>query len=653
MLNVLFELKKENVISDLNYQFAKLIDNKQRKYHYSPLQKNIAVLLSAIMSYHIGQGHTALRLDLLELQNLFELKGKPSFSYFLAKILQKIEETPPLAWQEILQEHIAFSNKPESVAPMLFQNDLVYFYRYWQAEKNIALYLTETSSKIIQSKNVSSDKAILDRLFEQKEGIDWQKIAVATALRKSFCLISGGPGTGKTTTVVKLLVALQTKCLQQNQPYLNIALVAPTGKAASRMEESIEKNLNFLNLSFLKDNEQEVREHIPKQAKTIHRLLGLIPLSDKAKYNKQNPLHYDLLVVDEASMIDLSLMDKLIQAIKTDSRLIILGDKDQLASVEAGAIMGELGEFSTLGYSQKHIEFLQAVTNYQLVANSDVMPICDSLCHLRESQRFDKNSGIFRLAKAVNQQQRNSWEIISEYQDLYLISYAESFQFNDKASWIEQTANLVTKKAVECYTEYLELVKKRERDPTIINIETIFQSFQKVRFLSALRVSELGVERLNQRIADALRHNGLVRFNHRWDRYIGKPILITENSDRLSSGDVGIILVNENGEPRAYFDKKDKYKNEYLNLPMSQIPQYEVSYVMTVHKSQGSEFEHTLLIMPLESSPVLTKELIYTAITRASKRFTIFGNKKIWEKAVKTKISRQSGLKAQLNSISR
>lgn len=206
-------------------------------------------------------------------------------------------------------------------------------------------------------------------------------------------------------------------------------------------------------------------------------------------------------------------------------------------------------------------------------------------------------------------------------------------------------------KAVEHYREYLELVQKREQDPASVKIEDIFQSFKKVRFLSALRVSELGVERLNQRIAEALRNSGLVRFNHSWDRYIGKPILITENSERLSSGDVGIILVNESGEPRAYFDKKDKHTNEYLNLPLSQIPQYEVSYVMTVHKSQGSEFEHTLLILPLESSPVLTKELIYTAITRASKKFTLFGSKKIWENAVKTRIQRQSGLKAQLNSV--
>lgn len=393
MLNLLFELKQENIISDLNYQFAKLIDNKQQEYPYSPLQKNLAVLLSALISYHIGQGHTALRLDSVVLSNLFELKGKPSAHHLLPQILQKIEEISPLAWQETLQEHIAFSNKPEKVAPMLFQNGLIYFYRYWQAENNIASYLADTSSKAITNENLSLDKAILEKLFEQKESIDWQKIAVATALRKSFCLISGGPGTGKTTTVVKLLAALQTKCLQQNRPYLNIALVAPTGKAASRMEESIEKNLSFLNLSFLNEKEQEVREHIPKQAKTIHRLLGLRPLSDKAKYNKQNPLHYDLLVVDEASMIDLSLMDKLIQAIRADTRLIILGDKDQLASVEAGAIMGELGEFSTLGYSQEHIEYLQAVANYQLVANSNTMPICDSLCHLRESQRFDKNSG--------------------------------------------------------------------------------------------------------------------------------------------------------------------------------------------------------------------------------------------------------------------
>lgn len=653
MLNLLLELKKENLISDLNYQFARLIDNKQQQYNYSQLERNLAVLLAALISYQIGQGHTALRLNSPSATNFFELKNKPQAQHFLVSILQKIEKMPRLEWQNILKNHIAFSNTPEKIAPMLFQNNLLYFYRYWQAEHNIANYFTQ-SRQLTENTDIKLDRTILNRLFPEKsESIDWQKIAVATALQKEFCMISGGPGTGKTTTVIKLLAALQIKNQQKKQPFLNIALAAPTGKAASRMEESIGKNLNFLNLQFLTEKEEkEIREHIPQTAKTIHHLLGIRPLTDKAKYHKQNPLPYDLLVVDEASMIDLSLMEKLIQAIRPTARLIILGDKDQLASVEAGAIMGELGEFTTLGYSSMHTTYLNQVTDYKLSSITNTSPICDSLCHLQESRRFDKNSGIFKLAQQVNIQAKKSWGIFREYQDLECHTYPKTAKFKDKSSWLEFCINQVTEQAVILYREYLQLVKKYEQNPQSVQVEQIIESFQKVRFLSALRVGELGMERLNQRIAEVLRSKGLVNFVHSRDRYIGKPILITENSDKLSGGDLGIILVNESGELRVYFDKKDKFSNKLLNLPLSQVTNYEVAYVMTVHKSQGSEFEHSLLILPTEISPVLSKELLYTAITRAKNKFSLFGSEKVWNYSVGTKIERQSGLKEQINNIS-
>ncbi|MEG9545770.1 exodeoxyribonuclease V subunit alpha [Mannheimia sp. HC-2023] len=651
MLNLLFELKKENIISDLNYQFARLIDSKQQHYDYSPLQKNLAVLLAAWVSYQVAQGHTALRLDSANSFNFFELKNKASTQPFLQRILQKIEQIPPLEWQLVLKNHIAFSDSPQKIAPMLFQNGLLYFYRYWQAEHNIANYLQQAVEFSPKIANVELDKQIIEQLFENnttQSEIDWQKVAVATALKQNFSLISGGPGTGKTTTVVKLLLGLQLKQLKQNAPLLQIALAAPTGKAAARMKESIEDKLAELN-----NLPQGLKEAIPSEAVTIHRLLGAKPLTEETKYRAQNPLHYDLLVLDESSMIDLSMMEKIVQALKPSARLIMLGDKDQLASVEAGSIMGELGSFLQYGYSQPHCDYLKAVTNYD-IKEGQPLPICDSLSHLKHSYRFGEKAWIGELANVVNDQQiQQSWEILEKYKEsgkLETVLYPETKESEDKANWTQKSVQLVVDKAVELYRDYLVAVKQRVLDPQTVSISEIFKKFQQVRFLSALRVGELGVERLNQSIAEGVRKSGLVQFTHSRERYIGKPILITENmpSNKVASGDIGIILPDENGESRVYFDTKQGEVHHSLSL--SQIPNYEAAYIMTVHKSQGSEFEHTLLVLPLSISPVLTKELVYTAITRAKERFTLFGNEKVWKYSVGSKTERQSGLKEQLIS---
>ncbi|AHG79155.1 Exodeoxyribonuclease V, alpha subunit [Mannheimia varigena USDA-ARS-USMARC-1388] len=651
MLNLLFELKKEKVISDLNYQFAVFIESKQSRYDYSQTQKDLAVFLAALMSYQVGLGHTALRLNSLEPFNLFELRAKPQCQHLLESILQKIGKISPLEWQDVLKDHIAFSHSPEKIAPMLFQNGLLYFYRYWQAEHNIAVYLQQAVKFSEKFTNAELNKKIIEQLFERQSNpqqeIDWQKVAVATALEKQFSLISGGPGTGKTTTVVKLLLGLQLKQRELHQPFLQIALAAPTGKAAARMKESIEGKL-----AEEKQLSPELIKAIPTEAITIHRLLGARPLTDETKYNVKNPFHYDLVVLDEASMIDLSMMEKIVQALKPSARLIMLGDKDQLASVEAGSIMGELGSFLEYGYSQAHCDYLKEVTGYQIEAGN-ALAICDSLAHLKHSYRFGEKAWIGELANAVNEQNINhSWEIFTKYQESGKLEnriYPETKEMTDKLNWIEKSVQMVVDKAVELYQDYLQAVQQREENPQVVSVKEIFVKFQKVRFLSALRVSELGVEKLNLAIAEGLRKAGLVKFNHSRDRYIGKPILITENmpTNKVASGDIGIILPDENGEMRGYFDSQQA-DGQYHSLPLSRISNYEAAYIMTVHKSQGSEFEHTVLVLPLVISPVLTKELIYTAITRAKDKFTLFGSEKVWKYSVGSKTERQSGLKEQL-----
>ncbi|RRN04539.1 exodeoxyribonuclease V subunit alpha [Bibersteinia trehalosi] len=649
MLKLLAELKQENLISELNYQFAKWIDNKQQAYEYSPTQQNLTLFLAALLSFHVMQGHSCLRLDSSIIENPFGLKNYQYKRDYFNEILQKIERIPALEWQSYLAEHIAFSDNPEHVAPMLFQHNRLYFYRYWQAEHRIARKMQQTvQTHTPDSAENSLNQAILAQFFiHQSAKIDWQKVAVATALAKKFCLISGGPGTGKTYTVAILLAALQLKQLKLGLAPLNIALAAPTGKAAARLKESITHSL--LSLVQIPD---ELKQLLPNSAKTLHSLLGIRPNRDLPHYNADNPLHVDLLVVDEASMIDLFVMEKLFNALKPTTRLILLGDKDQLASVEAGNAMSELGELLPLGYSKQHCDYLQCVTGYELFSsNSQVPAVCDSLCHLRESRRFSEYSGIGYLAAQINAKQAgNSWQSFanSAFSDLQLITYPAMTNAPEKTQWQQQCVKLVVQQAVQLYRPYLSLVKQRQQSPASISVAQIFAAFSQVRFLSALRVSELGVENLNQEIAEALRQCHLIEFNQSRESYIGKPILITENAAQLHifSGDIGLMLPDEQGKLRIYFDTNEN--GQYLNISPSRVPNYEPAYVMTVHKSQGSEFAHTLMVMPHSHSPVLSKELLYTAVTRAKEKFTLFSSERIWKNAVRTDIQRQSGLREQI-----
>ncbi|MCK3654568.1 exodeoxyribonuclease V subunit alpha [Pasteurellaceae bacterium Macca] len=650
MLALLAQLKNAQIISELNYQFAKLIGQKQDAD--LPLeQQNLAIFLGALLSFHVMQGNSCLVLESHAAKFPFGLQYKELEKDFNAEISQKIGHLSPLQWQEHLKNHPAFSHQPENPAPMLFQHGRLYFYRYWQAEAQIAQDLHKRSLKV--DTTIPLNQQALAQVFPAKSGketeIDWQQIAVATALTKPFTLISGGPGTGKTTTVVKLLTALQLRQLYQERPLLKIALVAPTGKAAARLKESIAQNLQQLDLPDM------LKESVASHASTIHALIGIRPSSDKPIHHAQNPLHLDLLVVDEASMVDLFLLEKLLNALKPSARLIMLGDKDQLASVEAGNAMGELGELLQQGYSPAHCHTLRTLTEAEIYPKLDEAPtICDSLCHLRKSYRFDENSGIGHLAREINAKRGSeSWQLLanSPYADLTLHAYPAPQAFNEKRAWQAQCVAMVVEKAVEAYRTYLQQVKARIATPTAVSVSDIFARFQQVRFLSALRVGELGVEHLNQRIAEALQKAHLVSFKQSRESYLGKAILITENAPQLSifSGDIGLVLPDETGKSRVYFDTQ--INGEHQSISISRLPRYEPAYVMTVHKSQGSEFAHTLLIMPLTYAPVLSKELLYTAVTRAKAKFTLFGSEKIWKQAVKTEIQRQSGLKVQLLAL--
>ncbi|MFD0965785.1 exodeoxyribonuclease V subunit alpha [Seminibacterium arietis] len=668
MLSILEQLEKQDIISQADYYFAKLIANKQEPFNYPDKIKNLAILLAALCNYNYQQGHTCLVLEKNLLNRFFSVNSNSQS--ILSDIQEKIDHLAPDQWKQTLSDHIAFTSNPlEQLAPLVFQFDALYFYRAWQDEYCIAKYLFSAVNKQVNFNqeilNYSEIKVILDKYFPslQSNKIDWQKVAATIAICQPFCLITGGPGTGKTTTVARILAILQSlhKLKYKDDSELRIKLVAPTGKAAARLTESITAQLNNI--------DKQIACTIPTQAETLHRLLGIRFYEEKTTYHDRNTLPIDILVVDEASMIDLSLMAKLLRALKPQTKLILLGDKDQLASVEAGAILGELGKFTVQGYTADLVDYIKQTTNQPVEIIDLGNPIQNCLCNLVESRRFHQQSKIGHLAKLVNSAQgKQSWKMIQDdsadiKSEIQLINFdslvTDDLKEKEYQKYVEICVNTIVNNAAENYRTYLELIKEIEKNNVLLeeyHLKQIFDSFNKIRYLTALRIGELGSENLNQRITEKLQQLGLLNFKQHTDWFTGKPVMITQNNANvgLFNGDIGLYIISKNevGESKGYFwfEKNDNNKQFKKYIP-SRIPKHETAFAMTVHKAQGSEFNHAVLVLPTEPSAILSKELVYTGITRAKEQITIFANQLSWENAVSKKTERQSGLEYLLKNM--
>lgn len=633
MLNILRKLQEHNVITAADYYFAQFIHSKSSQQSKITLQQDFVLLVAAQCHHAYLQGDTCIRLNEKLWRNPFDLAERYSeeLRTILAEIQKKLAGLTLAQSKLFLLEHIAFTDQPtQKETPFVIQGDGIYLYRAWQDEQTVVSYLKSAVKK--SSFSVPTDKAkkILDHYFPKKEmpngEPDWQKIAVATALIQPFTLIAGGPGTGKTYTVARVMAALQELQLEQKLPPLRIRLAAPTGKASARLKESIQDSLAKMELS------EKLRQTIEPQSDTLHRVLGVKPFEDAVKYNEQNPLPLDLLIVDEASMIDLSLMAKLLRALPKQARLILLGDKDQLAAVEAGAILAELSCFLEQNYPQDFAEKLALMTGEQVPVSAQSSIIRQSLVELTISTRFDDKSPVGRVAKAINHMKgAESWDVLSK--EISLVEYAPTSL--DEASYRQHYLQKIWQSAVEHYAKYLAEIPNGS--PTDAQLQKIFAAFNSVRYLAALRAGDFGVESLNEKIAEALRAKGYVQFKHSRDWFVGKPIMVTKNDVNvgLFNGDVGLYLGD-----RVYFEDEKGYKSFSIN----RIPAHEMGFVMTIHKSQGSEFGLTVVVLPPEPSPILTKELLYTAVTRSKPNLMVFTRQSIWESAVRNPIQRMSGI---------
>ena len=632
----------------------------------------LVLVAAALTSHQLGHGHVCL--------DLFETLKEPDFALSLppegdaqtgAQLLpsQLLEALEGAHWCKVLASSplvalAADASAEAAQRPLILSGKRLYLRRYWAYERRIDDALRQ---RLAAAEPTPPDLAErLSGLFGAARAgapIDWQKLACALATRGAFSIITGGPGTGKTTTVVRLLALLQGPAVEAGTP-LRIRLAAPTGKAAARLTESISQQVRTLQVA------AAVKDKIPSDVTTVHRLLGSRPGTRHFRHHAGNRLPLDVLVVDEASMIDLEMMANLLDALPAHARLVLLGDKDQLASVEAGAVLGDLCRDAEAGwYNSATRAWLEAVSHESL-ADSGLHedqdgshPLAQQVVMLRHSRRFGEGSGIGQLARWVNQQQADEARKLlaaRSHADLYSLALKGE---QDRA--LERLLLDGHGEGPQGYRHYLSLLRTTRPsaqaaadDPCWVKwAREVLQAFDAFQLLCAVRKGPWGVEGLNQRITAALLKARLIDSDQQW--YEGRPVLMTRNDYGLGlmNGDIGIALklperdAEQPGRQvlRVAFARNDGQGGVRFVLP-SRLNDVETVYAMTVHKSQGSEFAHTALILPDALNPVLTKELIYTGITRAKDWFSLIEPRGgVFEEAVKRKVKRLSGLMLELH----
>ncbi len=581
-------------------------------------------LASALVSSQTRLGHVCLDLQAFGGKVLDEAMG--------------LRCPGPKAWMDCLRASPVVGGANDRTPLVLDGEGRLYLRRYFDYQRLLGDYILEKACQpLTEPEEPQALKEGLSRLFGGSTGLpDEQKTAACLACLQKFSVISGGPGTGKTTTVARLLVLRIEQHLAKNlagengtnpKPF-TIYLCAPTGKAAMRLKESLAGALSGMAVS------DEVRIMIPDEVRTIHRMLGTTGHSPYFRYNRDNRLPADLVVVDEASMVDLALMSKLVSALGPETSLVLLGDKDQLASVEAGSVLGDIcGLVQNSVVSRPLALKLENLTGQRCVSSGETISgtgVENHVTVLTRSYRFGEKSGIGALSRAVNVGNREE-----------ALRVLESRDFADVT-----LENLPGKAGLR---EWLRPVV-RETFGRLAGASDARESFavlDSFRILCAVREGGYGIHEINGLVAEIFREE--FRTDTRQEWYPGRPVMVVKNDYtlKLFNGDVGITVRDDRskGRLKVVFLSGD---GSLASFAPDQLPDHETAFAMTVHKSQGSEFDQVLLILPDRDSPLLTRELVYTGITRAKRQVTVMADRNILAGAIERKIRRRSGLQDML-----
>ncbi len=576
-------------------------------------------LAAAIASYLTGEGHICA--------DLREMAGKRLSDIFELEEEDTDHRLPLLPeWRERLLASKTVGRPGDSRPLILDSLDRLYLSRYREYETRLAGMIKMMAGKTSRFQRETLFIDDFNRLFpgDLPPGeTDWQGVSAAALLTGKLTVLSGGPGTGKSSTILKAVLLLM-KREEEAGRRIRTALTAPTGKAAGRLKEAMG------DLAGVFDG-YTIPEELTDNVLTLHRLLGPLRGTPYFRYNAQRKLPYDLVVVDECSMIDLPLMCKLLEALPGSSSLVLLGDKDQLASIEAGAVFADICDAGNRhGYSASLTERIRSASGISIpekMQSPDEPALADSLFVLERSYRFTGDSGIGTLSMLIRSgNSKAAMGLLEEgkYPD------CKFFEIDDHGNFL----SLLGERVAAGYEGFLESATPGEA----------LEKISRYRVLTALRKGPWGVENINSEIENILKRKGLIK--PYGELYHKKPVLITRNDYRrmLFNGDTG-VLFRDNNEISAFFPGPDRGLRK---ISAGMIPEHETSFAMTIHKSQGSEFDTLLLIIPPFSSPLLSRELLYTGLTRARKEVEIWGSRDVLSAAIDNPVRRSSGLRESL-----
>ncbi|QDA57326.1 exodeoxyribonuclease V subunit alpha [Thermomonas aquatica] len=506
-------------------------------------------------------------------------------------------------------------------APLALENGLLYLRRYREYERRLALQLQRIAAHPMQG-DIAAIAPLFAALFPEARDGDHQARAAALSLRRALLLVTGGPGTGKTTTIARLLVLRIAQALQAGNVPLRIALAAPTGRAADRMAESLRRATAQMAAQGI---DPQLLAALPAQASTLHRLLGTVPDTPRFRHHADNPLPFDVVVVDEASMVDLPLMCKLSEAVADGAQLVLLGDPDQLPSVEAGDVLAAILAAAGAGdaLSADDADALHPLLGSMPFESRPVDADADGLrghrVHLQRGWRQDEALQLAPLAEAVrNGDAREALALLRS-------GRLANVHFHEHADDPLQARP-------DLLGHFRTLAS--HADPA-----DALRQANRLRLLTALREGAQGARGLNARIEAAL-SGRRIGSPPAW--FPGRLLLVTENSYRhgLFNGDVGICLADEAGTPLAWFPGEGGVRAFHP----AALPAHESAFAMTVHKAQGSEFDEVWLQLPRVDSRVLSRELVYTGMTRARSALHVAGSAEVIAAALGRHAGRVSGL---------
>lgn len=618
----------ERIFDPVDRHLAALLERLALKTGATPAHAHAIGLAGALVSLRAREGHSCVQLA---------EEGGTTLTAVPEPGADDVSITLPGAasWLVALRSVPAVVATGTEACPLVLDSSgRLYLHRFHQAEADIVLALSTMAGRV-DSTEVASDfdlPAALNRYFppDTSGKTDWQKVAAFAALQGRLTVICGGPGTGKTHTVVYLLALL----LEQSAPRrLRIEVCAPTGKAAARLQESMAGTVARLPCA------PEIRDALPTNVRTLHRVLGASATDGTFRHGPDAPISADVVVVDEASMADLALVARLLGALRKNARLILVGDPGQLPSVDAGGVLADICQPDAVRLFPPAFAtawFVATATPLPVDVVSDAAPpLAKAIVGLRRNRRFGDGSGIHAVANAVRVGNSAGARAILESEP------AGTARLSGLPPVPMLKAALRT-----AVLDGWQGVFDAE-DPA-----AKFKAMGDFRILCAVRDGPYGVTEINRLVVEILREAGRVRGGE-W--FPGRQIMVTANDYALglSNGDLGLVVEGPDGL-EVRFQPDDP-----RHFAPARLPAHETAFALTIHKSQGSEFRRVLMILPAPQpgadaafragqGRILARELIYTGLTRASESVEIWSTPEVLEESINRSLSRISGLAISL-----